>query len=456
VLVPCFWQSRVQAGDLGSHIYNAWLAQLIGQGQAPGLRVMGQTTNVLFDLLLGALFQACGAAAAQRIAVSVAVLVFFWGAFAFVAAVARRPWPMAPALAMLGYGWVFHMGFFNFYLSLGLCFWALALAWDARPRGRLLAVPLLALAYLAHGLPVVWDMGVLAYAWLWRRLTRRARGYLLGASLAALVLMRAAVVGWLRTRWYTGQIWHITGADQLCVYGGKYRLAACVLLAVWIGMAIERRRGPHGAGGQGGGALPPILMLTAACIFVIPNVIWIRPDRHQLAYISERMSLPLGIAVCALLAGAPARAWQRCAMAAVTLLFFGFLFADERALNDFEDQLDRVVARIPPGQRVLLSVDVPGSQVNALAHMIDRACIGRCWSYANYEPPSGDFRIRIVGATSLIAPTDGEASRLEDGSYVVKPNDLPLAQIRTDGAGRLVVRHPPPGKPIGMTRWNGL
>jgi len=101
VLIPCFWQSRVQAGDLGSHVYNAWLAQLIEKGQAPGLRLVGQPTNVLFDLLLGALFREWGAAPAQRIGVSGAVLVFFWGAFAFAAAAGRRrPWVMVPALAM--------------------------------------------------------------------------------------------------------------------------------------------------------------------------------------------------------------------------------------------------------------------------------------------------------------------------------------------------------------------
>ena len=37
LLVPCYWQSRLQAGDLSSHIYNAWLAELIAKGQAPGL-----------------------------------------------------------------------------------------------------------------------------------------------------------------------------------------------------------------------------------------------------------------------------------------------------------------------------------------------------------------------------------------------------------------------------------
>src|SRR5438445_743954 len=73
LLIPCFWQSRLQAGDLSSHIYNAWLAQLIARGQAPGLSIASQTTNVLFDWILSALFQSVGASAAQRISAALAV-----------------------------------------------------------------------------------------------------------------------------------------------------------------------------------------------------------------------------------------------------------------------------------------------------------------------------------------------------------------------------------------------
>ena len=70
LLAPCYWQPRIQAGDLSSHIYNSWLAQLIESGRAQGLMVKQQTTNVLFDLILSGLFKAFGAEAAQRIAVS--------------------------------------------------------------------------------------------------------------------------------------------------------------------------------------------------------------------------------------------------------------------------------------------------------------------------------------------------------------------------------------------------
>ena len=52
LLIPCFWHQRIEAGDLGSHVYNAWLAQLIEKGQAPGLYFAKQWNNVLFDIAL--------------------------------------------------------------------------------------------------------------------------------------------------------------------------------------------------------------------------------------------------------------------------------------------------------------------------------------------------------------------------------------------------------------------
>src|SRR5579872_5189238 len=164
LLAPCYWQPRVQAGDLSSHIYNAWLAHLIESGSAQGLVVVSQTTNVLFDLMLSGLFKMFGPEPAQRIAVSISVLVFVWGAFAFVSAVSRtRPWHMLACIAMLAYGWVFHMGFFNFYLSLGLCFWVMAVLWKPSAKRIAAAVPVMVLAYVGHGLPVVWTAGLLLY-----------------------------------------------------------------------------------------------------------------------------------------------------------------------------------------------------------------------------------------------------------------------------------------------------
>src|SRR5438477_3297822 len=102
LLVPCFWHSRIQAGDLGSHVYNAWLAQLIQHHQISGLTIVHQWSNVLFDILLLHVGDLVGLAAAEKIVVSCAALIFFWSCFSFLAQFSgRRPWLLIPLLAVL-------------------------------------------------------------------------------------------------------------------------------------------------------------------------------------------------------------------------------------------------------------------------------------------------------------------------------------------------------------------
>ena len=56
--IPCIWQQHVQACDLSSHLYNAWLVNQVSAGNLPGLYVVPQFTNVLFDHLLSFLMSA--------------------------------------------------------------------------------------------------------------------------------------------------------------------------------------------------------------------------------------------------------------------------------------------------------------------------------------------------------------------------------------------------------------
>jgi len=105
-LIPCFWLPRIEAADLGSHTYNAWLASLVEQGKAPGLWIAPQLNNVLFDLLLLRLGTLIGFLFAEKIAASLAVMAFLWGAFALTSSVGGRPtWFLLPLLGMLAYGW---------------------------------------------------------------------------------------------------------------------------------------------------------------------------------------------------------------------------------------------------------------------------------------------------------------------------------------------------------------
>jgi hypothetical protein len=451
LLVPCYWQSRLQLGDLSSHIYNAWLAQLIESGRAPGMAIVPQTTNVLFDLMLSGLFKTLGAEAAQRISVSLAVLTFVWGAFAFVSVVVgRRAWGLMPAIAMLAYGWVLHMGLFDFYVSLGLCFWALALAWEWKPRRVAAAVPVLIVAYVAHGLPVAWTVALLAYLWLARPMTPAKRAILMAASLAAMVAGRAVATSMMSYIWLPQQMMMITGTDQLWVFDDKYLVPFLGLLLVAV-LLLVRLLGKSGARSVLSSLPFQIGVLSAAGVCIVPTRLQIPGYNHALVYIAERMSLAVGVCLCALLAAAPMRAYHRYAMGAVALLFFGFLYRDERALNAVEDPMTRLVSQLPPGQRVVSAIYDPTLRVNALTHMIDRACLGRCYSYANYEPSTAQFRIRAVAENPIVVSTYADSSSLQTGSYVVKERDLPLYQVYLDQAGYMRIRMLTAGAQSGIT-----
>ena len=176
LVVPCFWHSRIQAGDLGSHVYNAWLAQLIEHHQVSGLNIAGQWSNILFDVLLLHASRLVGFAAAEKIVVSFAVLVFFWGSFSFLTEASRNPpWKLAPFLFVLAYGYVFHMGFMNYYLSIGLALFALTLVWRGGAGNWLGAAALSAISLLAHPIGFVLIATIAAYIALWRLLSRWTR-----------------------------------------------------------------------------------------------------------------------------------------------------------------------------------------------------------------------------------------------------------------------------------------
>ncbi|MGA7236626.1 MAG: hypothetical protein WBY44_13150 [Bryobacteraceae bacterium] len=450
-LLPCYWGTHIQAGDLSSHIYNSWLAQLVEAGKLSGLVVTSQATNVLFDLILTGLFRSVGPDLAQRFAVSVAVLIFVWGAFAFASAASgKRAWPVLPCIIMLAYGYVFHMGFFDFYLSLGLCFCGLAMAWNPTAKRLALAAPFFVLAFVAHALAFAWGAAFLAYLVAANYLGPQRRMQLTLAGLAGLIAARVAVSSAWPTRWAADQITLITGADQLRVFDDKYYVLFFALLAVWAMLLFHLIR--NQAASPLHLRLPlQLCILSAAGVFLLPGAIQIPGYRHALVFIAERMSLGAAVCLCALLASAKFGRLQHWSMAAVTAVFFLFLFHDERAFNAFENRIGQVVATLPPGQRVLLGLDDDSlTRVNAITHMIDRECIGRCYSYANYEPSTWQFRIRAMAPNPYVASDYRDSYMMQSGQYVVKPSDLPLYQVTMDDGGNVQIISLPAGAPSGL------
>jgi len=456
LLAPCYWQPRIQAGDLASHIYNTWLAALIENGRIGGVTVVPQTTNVLFDLALSALFRWFGPDWAQRLAVSAVMLVFAWGAFAFVSAVSgREAWRWLPCLAMLAYGWVYHMGFFNFYLALGLSFWGLALAWQPRPPRLAAAAIVFAVAYTAHALPVAWGLALAAYLWIARRIPEHGRAWLLTGGLAILAAARFVIDRTLDSRWAVTQLSSALGADQIWVFDGKYFFLMPVLLLVWGLCLVELLRV---RGGRAVAASIPMhwCVLSAAGIFILPSGVLVPGFRHGLVYIAERMSLAAAVLVCAWLAAAPPRRVPQFALGGLALVFFVLLFRDERAMNRFEQRLDRAVAQLPAGTRVVSPIVDRELRADELTHMVDRACLGHCYSYANYEPSTAQFRVRAAAPNPYVISEYGDSWDLQNGSYTVHERDLPLFALGVSEAGEVTARGLPAGVASGTTFWSVL
>ena len=433
VLVPCFWQARIQAVDLASHLYNAWLSTLIGEGKAPGLAIVSQRTNVLFDLGLAGLMRTVGPWAAEHIAVSLAVLVFFWGAFAMICAISgRRPWYILAFIAVMAYGWTFHMGFMNFYLSLGLCCFAFSLLWKGQWKPAVCAVPLVALALVAHAIPVAWLAGAMAYTWLARRISPHARPILLFAAVALMAVTRQFLMSHFATRWESSQFISMTGADQIWIFQAKYHPLEFMLLAIWF--SLLRRLVKLNGGEQVLFGIPlQLCVVIAAAVMLLPGAILLPGYNHALRYGSERMALVVGVCVCALVGSVSPGKREKAAIALLTGLFFSFLYIDARSLNYVENLLEQSVAQIPPGSRVISALCDQHKDVNLLGHMLDRVCIRHCFSYANYEPSTAQFRIRATHANPIVVAEDQDANALQEGRYVVKPGDLPLYQIYLHG-----------------------
>lgn len=433
VLVPCFWHREIVASDLGSHLYNAWLVQLIHRGQAPGLWIAPQHTNVLFDFLLSGVGSIFGLRAAEKIAVSVAVLIFFWGIFALVSAATRRaPWILAPCIALFTYGWTFHLGFFNYYLSLGLAFLSLAIFWRGKGWEWLVAAAISLVALIAHPLGFAWLLAAAAYIAIAETAPRlRYQVLLFGAGAALLAAFHHYL--WGHYNVYSGtRPWYVfNGADQLDLFGPRYHIPGIALVAfALVALAIDvihRRREPNVWKYY---AIPlQMYVLVELSVYLLPGGIHFPPPTAALALLTERLTSVSSVLACCLLGAMQPRRWHLAGLAIIAAVFFGFLCQDTAKVNRMERQVVQLVSKLPPNQRVMATILPPAGSRVAIQHIVDRACIGRCFSYGNYEPSTGLFRVRALPNNPYVLSDYDLAVDMENGEYIVQPEDLPMYQV---------------------------
>jgi hypothetical protein len=432
--VPCFWHRRIEAGDLGSHVYNAWLAQLIAHGQAPGLYIARQWTNLLFDVSLLRVANLFGFAAAEKIVVCVCVLTFFWGVFAFVSAVTGRPpWFLAPAIAMLAYGYSFSMGFLNYYLSIGLACASLALLWRSWKGNWLAALLFAGLAFVAHPLGFVWLAGTVTYC----SIRRTVPGWWKALAPLGVVSFFVALHWYLHRRADMGVDWGdipfylSNGADQLALYGQRYTTLAGLAVAFGILLTVvgSLRRNDHFS--WNALVLSVELYLIAFCgTALLPENLRVSIYAAWIGLLVSRLTVISAILGLCVMGCCKPRAWHLVGFAGLAAVFFSFLYQDTAALNYLETNAESVLSGLPYGTRVIPTIFAdPEWRIEFIAHVADRACIGRCFTYSNYEPSSRQFRVRARKGSPIATDSSDDSEDMQAGAYEIQETDPPLKQL---------------------------
>ncbi|MGB6431095.1 MAG: hypothetical protein WBF06_10950 [Candidatus Acidiferrales bacterium] len=449
LLVPCYWHARIEAGDLASHIYNAWLSQLIERGQAPGLYIANRWDNVLFDVVLMKLAGVVGLGWAEKIAVSACVLIFFWGAFAFMSAAARRaPWFLVPGIAMVAYGWTFHMGFMNYYVSLGFAFAGAALFWRGREVDWIVGIALAALAFVAHPLGLVWLVGIVMYVKIAAALRGAWRWLLTAAAFVAILGARTFVMHRFRTGpTEMAHFYFYTGADQIILFSPRYLWLAGIvfvlsLATVLFGLLIDRK-----TTGTRWAFRAPLELWTASVFAaaILPNDIYLPHYGAPAALLVPRLTSTTAVLALSIVACLEPRRRYLVGLALCAAVFFVWVHQDTGTLSRMESQASQLVRGLPRGQRVTASIwfplreahgETPASAIDGnslgisyIGHIVDRACIDHCFSYEDYEPASRQFRIRALPENAMVTTSADDSSLMETGRYVVRPGDLPMAEI---------------------------
>jgi len=432
LLVPCFWQPRLIAGNLSSHSYNAWLAGEIRAGRAPGLEIVTVWTNVLTDWALQALASSVGSSLAAQIVAGSAVLVFFWGAFFLLNVTSgRRPWILCPILAILSYGLVFQHGFLNFYLSVGLCMWILGLLWNPSNRKLLLAAPLILAALFAHVLPVVWVAAIMIYLAAFRKLSETSRLVMPMLGIVSLMLVQQTLVTRMPASWSWGRVASLEGfagllgVDQAWIYDGKYLFVAGGMLLCMLFLFLDKMDQMNFIGD----GIMQIWILHLAAFVLVPSAIRFPGYPYAIGEVPARFSLLVAISFCMLVAKASHGRGITRLSGVVAVAFFFCLYIDSAALNGTQAEVTRIVQDAPAGSRVVAAIFDRGARMNALGSVADQACIGHCFSYSNPEPASASYRIRVTGQTSAAAPTVQDASEMERGEHVVTPAEAPVYAV---------------------------
>jgi hypothetical protein len=332
---------------------------------------------------------------------------------------------------MISYGAIFHWGFLNFYLSVGFSLFALAIIVGGTC-GELLLVPIfLALCALAHPMGAACLMFLGSYATALRWVPAKYHFAITASVVVVAFAARAYLVRHFGVLQREITAYWLLGADQLIVFGHRYLWFGVVILALCAVCILIALRTQPLAG------ISPWLqfyLAIALVVYAAPGGLFSDASLGMMGYLPDRGSLYSAVALATLVACCRPRMWFPICCGIVGVVFFVAIYRDTGLLDRRDARVAELVKQYT-GRRIISMIPpIPGSRIHE-DHSLDRACIGHCYSYNNYEPSTYQFQLRANPGNRVVMVDQDALDSIKDGDYVVKPSDVPLYEVYQCGWG---------------------
>jgi hypothetical protein len=299
----------------------------------------------------------------------------------------------------------------------------------------------LALAFVAHPVSALWALATGLYLLVWRITRARLRLWLLPAGAIVLVTLIHVLRQVLPSVWVFRPIYLLAGADQFSVFNDKYLPIVFGMFFLWGSAFAHLAMRSHWRELFDSPAVQ-LMILNTMGLVLVPAGIMPPGMKSHLGYVPDRLSLAVAVCTCTLLASARQMRWQKVLGGGLAAVYFFFLFADTRAIGLLARRVEATLAPVPYGTSVISTISESGTRFDPLVHLAEQVCVARCFSYTNYEPASGHFRIRTLHSNPFVISDHNAWFRLRQERYVVTPSDVPLYVVvpLDQGAQRLVLK----------------
>jgi hypothetical protein len=236
---------------------------------------------------------------------------------------------------------------------------------------------------------------------------------------------RFPVWGW------QGPLYSLNGSDQF-ILGSRYSFIAIAVLLTVAGCTLfhmlQIRR--KGVAPTNYFSVPLQLFLAGLLTLpFLPDAIWLPRYTGAVSLVCSRFTLAIAVLGCCVLAGLRSRILLLVLTSCIAIAYFTLVYQDAARTYAMEKQADDLVAKLPQGARVLTKIDSFRDSRVFSGHVMDRACVQRCFNIINYEAASGQFRLRAAQGNRIVAANSQDIYHMGRGDYVVQPDDLPLWQV---------------------------